>query len=256
VIGQPHEKSTYRHRSDAVVLVKEGKKIKPKKEMTAKILLSRIFVVTVLIVVPLYLVSLIKVFFEGGERQPDKTEKAACAIIIMPEERPAEATGDHFSHAVDTAVLLKQKQVADLLIFTGFEGYFSEGQVEEIREKVLGARAALILQHEIMFTRPMKGYEDLAVSLETYMAENDLVSATLVNNSYYMAKTVLYFKRVDNKLGHDLMFRGFPYIVPEEEKKQAKDWWYIYREALYYIYYFIFEHPGGQSGMYGSPDVL
>jgi hypothetical protein len=227
-----------------MVLLKDGKKVKPKKKMTAKIVISRIFVITVLIVVPVYLVGLIKVFFEGGERQTEKTD---CAVIIMPETDEGETSLGHFEHAIDTAIHIKEKRAVKFLIFTGFEGHFSEAEVGAINDALFTTPSVLILPHEVTFTPPMKDYEEMAETVENYMVDNYLSSAMVVNNSYYMAKTLLYFRRVDDQLGNDLILKGFPYLVPETERKQAKDWWYIYREALYYIYYFVFEHPGKKT---------
>ena len=221
-----------------MALIKDGKEVKPKKKVTAKILVSRIFVLLVLIIVPVYLLSLIKVFLEGGERNP---EWAMCAVIIMPGDEGAGGSSDYFLNAVNTAALLKERRHANYLIFTGFEGHFSEREITAIREHMFKTTRAIVTAEDLIFTRPMKDYEDMAVSVQELMKQYYLDNAALVNNSYYMAKTMLYFKRVDQKLGNNFRYKGLPFMMSDQEKRNAKDWWYIYREALNYIYYFLFE---------------
>jgi len=235
-----------------MALIKNGKKIKPKKKVTAKIVLSRIFVFLVLIIVPVYLLSLIKVFLEGGERLPERT---ICAVIIMPAEENVEDGQNHFLNAINTAIDLKEKRMTKYLIFTGFKGHFSDLEIAAIRQQVFKSTNVLVTGQDLIFTRPMRDYEDMAVSIEQIMNQYNLDTANLVNSSYYMAKTMLYFKRVDRKLRNNFIFKGMPYIISEEQKRRARDWWYIYREALYYIYYFLFEHPGGRSRVPGAPNV-
>ena len=225
-------------------LVKDGKEIKVKKKMLAKITVVRISVLVILIIIPIYLLGLIKVFYEGGDRLPEKT---SCAVVIMPDYGTGAKPSFYFEKAVETAIHLKDKAMVGSIIFTGCEGRFGDKETAAVREKLETTPVRDLYPEDLVFTKPMKDYEEMALTIESTMAKNNMYSASLIDISYYMAKTMLYFERANKQTDSSLTFKGYPLIVDERYKKEAEDWWYIYREALYYIYYYLFAQPGKES---------
>jgi len=227
-----------------MALLKDGQKVKVKKKMLAKITMVRISVVIILIIIPIYLASLIKVFFEGGDRLPEKT---SCAVVVMPDYGTGGKPSFYFEKAIETVIFLKDKRMVKEIIFTGLKGQFDAKAVAAIREKLENTPVRELYPEELIFVDPAEDYEQMALSVEKVMNERKLYSANIVNISYYMGRTMLYFRRVNEQKGTNLIFKRFPVMVEEQYKKEAKDWWYIYREALSYIYYYLFARPGGES---------
>ena len=225
-------------------LIKDGEKVKVKKKMLAKITMVRISVMIILIIIPIYLAGLIKVFFEGRDRLPLKT---SCAVVIMPDYGTGSKPSFYFSRAIETAIFLKNKSMVKEIIFTGIKGQFDARAVAAIRKKLDSTPVKELYPYQLTFIDPVEDYEQMALSIQKKMNEKKLFSANLVNTSYYMGKTMLYFRRANEQEGGLLTFKGFPVIVDEEQKREAKDWWYIYREALYYIYYYLFARPGAEA---------